>query len=189
MARLASPPWTSCGLLLESCGYESFRATWKGCHRSTSRLRSQFVVPCEVRASLRRSLRSGLQSVENGEGIRVMAGLIEKTEKEVSGEGSEEVVVPDGNVDLNVTNLGNNTRRVEAKIAIQAPLEAVWGVLTDYDHLADHIPGLAESQVLELRPNGARLLQVINSVQCSLHCISLLLKPGKGGYDQLSGVY
>jgi carbon monoxide dehydrogenase subunit G len=56
--------------------------------------------------------------------------------------------------------LGNNTRKVEAKIAIHAPLEAVWGVLTDYDRLADHIPGLAESQVLERRPRGARLMQV-----------------------------
>lgn len=107
-----------------------------------------------------------------------MAGLIEKTE-----EGLEEsvvpvvmpVVVPEGNVELIVTNLGNNTRRVEATIAIQAPLEAVWGVLTDYDHLADHIPGLAESRVLELRPNGARLLQVIDSMQFYHHV--LLLKP------------
>jgi hypothetical protein len=96
----------------------------------------------------------------------VVAGLIEKTEEEISWQGSEKVTVPEGNVDLNVANLGNNTRRVEAKISIQAPLEAVWRVLTDYNNLADHIPGLAESRVLELRPRGARLLQVISSMQC-----------------------
>ncbi|KAG0576363.1 hypothetical protein KC19_5G074300 [Ceratodon purpureus] len=159
MACLASPPWTSCGLLVDRCGHESFR---KGYCTGTSRLRSHFVVPCEVRGSLRRSPRSGgVQAVENGEGIRVMAEMMaEKTGEEVAGEGGEEVVVVERNVDLTVTNLGNNTRRVEAKIAIQAPLEAVWGVLTDYDNLADHIPGLAESRVLELRPNGARLLQI-----------------------------
>lgn len=156
MACLSSPPWTSCGLLCDSSGYEIFRATRRGHHTS---LRSQFVAPCEVRASLRSSL-SGLQVVENGEGIRVVAGLIEKTEEEISWQGSEKVTVPEGNVDLNVANLGNNTRRVEAKISIQAPLEAVWRVLTDYNNLADHIPGLAESRVLELRPHGARLLQI-----------------------------
>ena len=120
-----------------------------------------------------------------GEGVGVVAGLIEKTE-EVAGGGSEKeeevvVVVPEGNVDLFVTNLGNNTRRVEARIAIQAPLEAVWGVLTAYDHLADHIPGLAESRVLELRPNGARLLQVIDSLLLILFIsTSLVLKPLEG---------
>jgi len=64
------------------------------------------------------------------------------------------------NATVAVTNLGNNMRKMEATIAIQAPLEAVWGVLTDYEHLADHIPGLAVSQILERRPSGARLLQV-----------------------------
>ncbi len=64
------------------------------------------------------------------------------------------------NATVAVTNLGNNMRKMEATIAIRAPLEAVWGVLTDYEHLADHIPGLAVSQILERRPSGARLLQV-----------------------------
>jgi len=64
------------------------------------------------------------------------------------------------NATVAVTNLGNNMRKMEATIAIQAPLEAVWGVLTDYEHLADHIPGLAVSQILERRPSGARLLQI-----------------------------
>lgn len=176
MARLASPPWSCCFPASFAC--EDFRAIRKGHLTGRSRLRSHFVAPCEVRGSLRSSLRSRFQFVEDGEGVRVMAGLIEKTE-----EGLEEsvvpvvmpVVVPEGNVELIVTNLGNNTRRVEATIAIQAPLEAVWGVLTDYDHLADHIPGLAESRVLELRPNGARLLQVIDSMQFYHHV--LLLKP------------
>jgi ribosome-associated toxin RatA of RatAB toxin-antitoxin module len=88
----------------------------------------------------------------------VRAGLIEETEKSLSDE--VEALLSKEKVDLNVTNLGDNTRRVEARIAIQTPLDAVWAVLTDYDHLADHIPGLAESRVLESRPNGARLLQI-----------------------------
>jgi len=65
------------------------------------------------------------------------------------------------NATVAVTNLGNNNmRKMEATIAIQAPLEYVWGVSTDYEHLADHIPGLAVSQILERRPSEARLLQV-----------------------------
>lgn len=164
MARLGSSPWTSCGptTRFDRCGYENFRGCARnGCHIATSsRFRSNFLAVCEVRPSLgksRTSSRSRLQqSVEN----HVIAGLIEETEKGLLGEGRMEALLSEAKVDLSVTNMGNNTRRVEAKIAIQAPLEAVWRVLTDYNHLADHIPGLAESRVLELRPNGARLLQV-----------------------------
>lgn len=92
----------------------------------------------------------------------VRAGLIEKTEQgQVENvEGRSVETVEGRSVELSVTNLGNNTRRVEARIAIEAPLQAVWAVLTDYERLADHIPGLAESTVLELRTNGARLLQI-----------------------------
>lgn len=150
MARLASSSWTS------YCAPTSFnrwrpenfrRCTKNGCRIAT---RTDFLGVCEARPSLglRQSRRLQFQ-----ERVRVIAGLIEETE-------TEEAQLSEVKVDLEVTNLGNNTRKVEARIAIQAPLEAVWGVLTDYNHLADHIPGLAESRVLELRPQGARLLQV-----------------------------
>lgn len=109
--------------------------------------------------------RSGRSHCETVQGV-VRAGLLEGKSGGVRGEEAVKddylvSMLPTGSaVAVNVTNLGNNTRKVEAKIAIHAPLEAVWGVLTDYDRLADHIPGLAESQVLERRPHGARLMQV-----------------------------
>ena len=107
----------------------------------------------------------GRSHCESVQGV-VRAGLLGGKSGGVRGEEAVKddylvSMLPTGSgVAVNVTNLGNNTRKVEAKIAIHAPLEAVWGVLTDYDRLADHIPGLAESQVLERRPRGARLMQV-----------------------------
>eukprot|EP01018_Ginkgo_biloba_P008495 Gb_11320 [translate_table: standard] len=64
------------------------------------------------------------------------------------------------NVILRIEKLGKNSRRISATIEVDAPLDAVWNVLTDYERLADFIPGLAVSQLLERRENGARLLQV-----------------------------
>lgn len=108
---------------------------------------------------------NGRSHCETVRGV-VRAGLLEGKSGGVREEDAVKddylvSMLPSGSaVAVNVTNLGNNTRKVEAKIGIHAPLEAVWGVLTDYDRLVDHIPGLAESQVLERRPHGARLMQV-----------------------------
>lgn len=62
--------------------------------------------------------------------------------------------------DLKIEKSGKNSRRITAKIEVEAPLDAVWNVLTDYERLADFIPGLAVCQLLERRENGARLLQI-----------------------------
>ncbi|OIW13022.1 hypothetical protein TanjilG_15471 [Lupinus angustifolius] len=53
-----------------------------------------------------------------------------------------------------------NTRRIESKISIEASLDAVWSILTDYERLADFIPGLAVSQLLQKGDKYARLLQI-----------------------------
>nr|ABK22866.1 unknown [Picea sitchensis] len=59
----------------------------------------------------------------------------------------------------NKEEIDNVEEIVDLKIEVEAPLDAVWNVLTDYERLADFIPGLAVSQLLERRENGARLLQ------------------------------
>lgn len=59
---------------------------------------------------------------------------------------------------------GNNSRRIRSKVRVQASLQAVWDILTDYESLADFIPGLAVSKLLEKRDNFARLFQVFNSL-------------------------
>lgn len=172
MAQLMSAPWIACGAVrFDSCEHKNSRGFRNGWNVGVSRPRTDFLATCEVRPSLcsrRSSSRSGLRLVESHQGrdeVGVVAGLIEETEETLISEGAGgdgvAVVTAEANVDLNVDDLGNNTRKVEATIAIQAPLEAVWGVLTDYDHLADHIPGLAESSVLQRRSNGARLKQVL----------------------------
>lgn len=55
---------------------------------------------------------------------------------------------------------GNNGRCLYAGVDISAPVDVIWGALTDYDGLGDFIPGLAENRCLERREQGAQLLQV-----------------------------
>lgn len=79
---------------------------------------------------------------------------------DTSEENKEEIDNMEEIVDLKIEKSGKNSRRVTATIEVEAPLDAVWNVLTDYERLADFIPGLAVSQLLERRENGARLLQI-----------------------------
>lgn len=53
-----------------------------------------------------------------------------------------------------------NRRLVRARVRVDAPLEAVWATLTDYEGLADFIPGLSECRLLDQDASFARLYQV-----------------------------
>ncbi|KAK6151422.1 hypothetical protein DH2020_014057 [Rehmannia glutinosa] len=66
----------------------------------------------------------------------------------------------DDNIEIEIEKTGKNSRRIRSKVAIQASLQAVWDILTDYERLADFIPGLAVSQLLDKRDNFARLFQI-----------------------------
>ncbi|CAJ1977919.1 unnamed protein product [Sphenostylis stenocarpa] len=74
-------------------------------------------------------------------------------------EESEESLVEDG-VCIEVMKLDKNSRRIESRISIEASLSSIWNILTDYERLADFIPGLAVSQLLQKGDNYARLLQI-----------------------------
>ncbi|KAL3688109.1 hypothetical protein R1sor_014418 [Riccia sorocarpa] len=63
-------------------------------------------------------------------------------------------------VEVKVEKTGSNTRKITAKISVGASLEDVWSILTDYERLADFIPGLAVNELLDRRENGCRLYQV-----------------------------
>ncbi|KAI3679129.1 hypothetical protein L6452_38438 [Arctium lappa] len=63
-------------------------------------------------------------------------------------------------IEVEIEKISKNRRRIRSKIAVEASLPTLWGILTDYDRLADFIPGLAVSQVLDKRKNFARLLQI-----------------------------
>lgn len=51
-------------------------------------------------------------------------------------------------------------RQISAKICIPHPIEQVWQILTDYDHLADFIPSLARSRKIEHPQGGIRIEQI-----------------------------
>lgn len=74
-------------------------------------------------------------------------------------DGRAESVLGD-EVWIEITKTGKNSRRVVARIGIDANLDVIWGILTDYEKLADFIPGLAVSQLMEKKKNFARLYQV-----------------------------
>ncbi|KAL5068953.1 hypothetical protein RYX36_019840 [Vicia faba] len=68
-------------------------------------------------------------------------------------------LVEDG-VFIEVTKLEKNSRRIESRISIDATLDSVWDILTDYERLPDFIPGLALSKLIQKAPSFARLLQI-----------------------------
>lgn len=63
-------------------------------------------------------------------------------------------------IEIQVEKIANNRRRIQSRVSIQASLDTVWNILTDYEGLADFIPSLTVSQLLEKRENFARLLQI-----------------------------
>lgn len=61
---------------------------------------------------------------------------------------------------IEIKKLGRNSRRIRSKIEIDASLDTVWHILTDYEKLADFVPNLAVSQVVEKNDNFVRLYQI-----------------------------
>lgn len=55
-------------------------------------------------------------------------------------------------VEVTVKRLGVNRVKVEGHVVVAQPVDRVWQVLTDYDHLAQFIPGLVESRTLAVGP-------------------------------------
>ncbi|XP_015891834.1 uncharacterized protein LOC107426226 isoform X2 [Ziziphus jujuba] len=78
---------------------------------------------------------------------------------DLSKSQSQSSICTDG-VQIEMERFGDKGRRILSRVAIQAPLEIVWNILTDYERLADFIPGLAVSQLLHKTSNSARLFQI-----------------------------
>ncbi|CAA7400166.1 unnamed protein product [Spirodela intermedia] len=76
-----------------------------------------------------------------------------------SDQGNEDAESVDG-LEVEVANAGRNRRRIQARISVDAALETVWAVLTDYEGLAEFIPGLAVCKLIEKSEGFARLYQV-----------------------------
>lgn len=48
---------------------------------------------------------------------------------------------------------------VDVDIVIAVPVSVAWAVITDFQHMAEFVPNLTESQVLERNPTGLRVRQ------------------------------
>lgn len=67
-------------------------------------------------------------------------------------------------VQVQTTALASRTRLIEAWIETALGREALWPVLTDYDHLADFVPNLALSRRLPSEPQRILVEQI--GTQC-----------------------
>jgi len=63
-------------------------------------------------------------------------------------------------VEVHAESIAERQRQISAKIQIPHPVEQVWRVLTDYEALANFIPNLAKSRILDHPKGGLRLEQV-----------------------------
>lgn len=63
-------------------------------------------------------------------------------------------------VEVQIDKLAQRQRQISAKVQIPQPVEQIWKVLTDYEALADFIPNLAKSRLIEHPNGGIRLEQV-----------------------------
>ena len=50
--------------------------------------------------------------------------------------------------------------QVQAQTTVKAPRELIWSTLTDYNHMAEFVPGISQSRVLERRGGTTRVAQV-----------------------------
>ena len=111
--------------------------------------------------SLPKFIRSSTSNVDLGGDDSDVDDCSSSLDKEEEEEDKSELVCGDGEY-FEIEKLGENTRRIRSRIAIDATLHTIWNILTDYERLADFIPGLALSQLLHKTDNYARLFQVIS---------------------------
>ena len=90
------------------------------------------------------------------------------------GKTEDLVVVGDDGVLIEVKKLEKSSRRIRSKIGMEASLDAVWSVLTDYEKLSDFIPGLVVSELVEKEGNRVRLFQVLDLNPRFLLCQKIL---------------
>jgi hypothetical protein len=58
-------------------------------------------------------------------------------------------------VAVRIERTSPNSRRIAGEITVEAPLDNVWNILTDYNQLAVHVPNLMESRILKENGGGA----------------------------------
>jgi len=63
-------------------------------------------------------------------------------------------------VEVKTDKAEGRQRQISAKIQIPYTVDKIWQILTDYDHLADFVPNLTQSQCIEHPQGGIRIEQV-----------------------------
>lgn len=63
-------------------------------------------------------------------------------------------------VAIQVEKISERQRQITATVKIPQPVEQIWKILTDYESLAEFIPNLAQSRLLEHPQGGIRLEQI-----------------------------
>ena len=96
-------------------------------------------------------------------------------------------------VSIKTEKFAPRQRQIVASVAIPRSLEQVWAVLTDYERLADFIPNLTSSRLLNCPDGGIRLEQI--GAQCFLNvkfCARVILDmtevfPWEIGFSMVEG--
>ncbi len=97
------------------------------------------------------------------------------------------------NVTISTEKRPAKERRILASVEIPQPIDQVWKVITDYEHLADFIPSLTTSKILSHTDGRIRLEQI--GAQCFLKikfCARVVLDmtesfPYKVGFSMQEG--
>jgi len=61
-------------------------------------------------------------------------------------------------VDITTREQGRELQ-LHMRVVLDAPRELVWATITDYEQVAQWVPGMTRSDILERRPNGATVAQ------------------------------
>jgi len=69
-------------------------------------------------------------------------------------------------VEVRIEKTSSNSRRIGGEIIVDAPIDDVWAILTDYDNLSTHVPNLVESR---RRRSGSKGEQGDGSYTCQLY--------------------
>jgi len=97
------------------------------------------------------------------------------------------------NVTISTEKRPARERRILASVEIPQPIDKVWQVITDYEHLSDFIPSLTTSKILSHTDGRIRLEQI--GAQCFLKikfCARVVLEmtesfPNKVGFSMQEG--
>ncbi|GAB2294401.1 hypothetical protein Dimus_028608 [Dionaea muscipula] len=139
-------------------------SSWKDCAASNSSFASSYSgsLKCFCKLGSSRYLCSSNKTSSPGNIKDDEEDGVPYEEAEYSNSGSPDSgdLLCENGITIEVIKLERRSRRIESSVEIDASLQTVWELLTDYERLADFIPGLVVSQLIEKAENYARLFQI-----------------------------